>query len=169
MQTLRIIISSAAAIDSEASRAVRRLEIALSSSKLSENPEENVTQLNDLNWLKERLLDLTRENLVLRYKVENPDFSLRDSLEDFPKNIRDSIASGEVNITDLKSVYNLRFFEIIFSPDYIKEVCNCLINTFEEQKLKPSNLWLALVSSKGIITQEILDTFDISMLTDKQI
>jgi hypothetical protein len=166
-QTLALTIKKVATLDGEAKRAVRRIEIALANVQPVGTSE--MLPVEDLNLLRGRLSFLTRQNLCLQYQVSNPTFSLRESVEDFAFNINDGLQTGTAALSDIKSVYNLRFFAVMYHPGYILRVCNILADTFESRKVEPSQLWKDLIVSEGVITQEILDTFDISKITDEQI
>ena len=140
-------------IDKQSEIAARRIGKVLALDVVDGGP----SAMSDVSALLHTIKELQRENLCLKFAASN-DTDLDELYSTEQSNIRNLLVSGSP-YRNLCSRFDFNYFSEYHDPDYIVKICTFLIDACQNSNVEPSNIWLYLVASNGIITKEINDYF----------
>jgi hypothetical protein len=142
-------------IDRQAERAAKRIATALD---MPVGTEIKAAALSAAGELHIQIRDLQRQNLELRYLVENHGFDPDVQIEKEEQYVRRCFSTN-VQLNSIFNRYDYEYFLDMYHPGYIYKLCKALVSLFGDYKVEPADLWSALIVSTGYITEEITDTF----------
>src|ERR1035437_10670230 len=105
-ESMRTVLMKTRHIDAQAEAAANKIATALD---MGLPQDLRVAALASVGELRLKIHDLQKENLELRFQVENPDFDLEESL-DTENGIVESLRDGLTTISTLYRRYDYDYF-----------------------------------------------------------
>lgn len=159
MFSLHRSLNKMALADKEVAAACDRIALAVNLAVRVAPAAETSSVLDDLMLVRQRLHELTKENLILRYKLADPGFNSEQDLEEFRETIADALVKRTLRMDELQSRYDYAFFRLVYHPEFVKGACAFLVEMCNRYQYNTPYLWTALVGSDGMLTEELEERF----------
>jgi hypothetical protein len=154
---MRRILLETSHIDRESNKVARRIATALGIE--SDIPFDVKTcALSDLGRLRIIIRDLQKENIILRFLVDNPDFDVQETLDEDRKYLV-RYFQNKHSVETLNNRYDYDYFIDHYHPEYIMQLCKILVYECKAHNLDLNEIWTYLISNCGFIDAQFSRAF----------